>query len=78
MHHQTGIFISSSWFWPTLIIIGLLALGFIVYIVSKRKGKSDTPSLTYKEEMAEIYCPELLSEVVQLRTEVKKLKGITT
>jgi len=79
MHRQTGILISSPWFLPTLIIIGLLVVGFIIYLFSKRKEKSesDAPPQTYEEEMAEIYCPELLSEVIELRAEVKRLKGIS-
>ena len=78
MHHQVGLFSFSSWFWPALIIIiGLFAIGFIIYMVSRRKEKSDAPPQSYEEEMAEIYCPELLSEVIQLRAEVKKFRGIS-
>jgi len=45
------------------------------YRVSRRKKESDDSTLSYEEEMAEIYCPDLLSEVIQLRAEVKKLRG---
>ena len=77
MHHGIGAITSGSWFWQALIIIALLAIGFVIYIVGRRKEKSDAPSQSYEEEMAEIYCPELLSEVIQLRAEVKKLRGIS-
>jgi hypothetical protein len=79
MHHQIGIITAGSWFWPTFVVfLVLLAIGFIIYKVSKSKNGSDIPTtLSYEEEMAEIYCPDLLSEVIQLRAAVKKFKGIS-
>ena len=75
MHHQIGAITAGSWFWPALImLLILLVVGFIIYVVTRRKQESDTAPLTDEEETAEIYCPDLLSEVIQLRAEVKKLK----
>jgi uncharacterized integral membrane protein len=80
MHRQVEILGSGSWFWPALIIfLLLLVIGFIIYMVGRnRKNKgSVTKILEEEQEMAVIYCPNLLSEVMQLRAEVKRLKGIS-
>jgi len=76
MHRGIGVIGSGSWFWPALaILLVLLVIGFIISRVTRRGQESETSALSDEEKMAEIYCPDLLSEVIQLRAEVKKLKG---
>jgi hypothetical protein len=78
MHREIGAISSFSWFWPALgILLILLVIGFIIYRFTRRGQESETSTLSEDEEMAEIYCPDLLSEVIQLRAEVKKLKRKT-
>jgi hypothetical protein len=79
MHRQVEILGSASWLWPVIIIIlVLVVIGFIIFMVTRNKKdeNAETKILEEEKEMAEIWCPNLLSEVVQLRAEVKKLKGI--
>lgn len=78
MRHQISLIPAGSWYWPFLIIfLSLLVIGFIIYTISRRGKETDDSPLSDEEKMAEIYCPELLSEAIQLRAEVKKLKSIS-
>ena len=59
------------------VLVIFLVLGFawfVIYNIIKKKD-SDVSSETDEEDMAKEFCPNLLSELMQLRREVKKLKG---
>jgi hypothetical protein len=78
MHRQVEVFSSISWFWPALItFVILVIIGFVAYTIIHSRTKVDLSAkiLEEEKEMAEIWCPNLLAETEQLRTEVKQLKN---
>jgi hypothetical protein len=78
MHRQFEVFGSISWIWPAVIIfLVLLAIGLVAYAVIRNRKHEDSSDRIIKEEeeMAEIWCPNLLTEIQQLRAEVRRFKG---
>ena len=58
-----------------LVIFLVLAFaGFVIYKVVK-KNDVEVSDGAYEEAMANEFCPSLLAEVTQLRTEVEKLRS---
>jgi len=60
--------------WTALIVLLIVAAIVVpIYFVNRHKAKSEPPK-SHEEEMAEIYCPDLLDEVMRLKNENKRLK----
>ena len=72
-HHSVAS--SGAWLWiiPIVVILVGIAVGFAL---SRIRGKRSKPgdTLSDEEEMAEVYCPDLLTEVQHLREESQRLR----